>query len=417
MTYRSSLAVLVAVIVAASAATGCTGAKQNPPASSAAPVTAAAPLTPSRSSALTTSARSAAPTPPSSSPPVKPSASVPLRVDLIARVSAGHPFDAANVDGDEDVQLTSFRSESGNIACSILRFGHGSVACTVYEHDPWMAAPSCKTSATTTSLSGLGARIRACKAAIPAAVGASAQVLAYGDTAHGGDFSCLDASAGLTCVNLSTGAGFVVNRKAFTTFGPDRAPPRGCRAESLDRLAVAGLKPGHFKATRIRQTAAGPLWTAYDARVTDTQFSDSPTVIAYCTRAGWQIIDYGTSGVGCSALTPAQLSDLHLDCSLAPVEPYRNSTDAAARVIADACTTWAYAGTLSAAAGSADYDFAAGQATDAALADRTWRKAAEAMRFVASLPLTSNTQADVSRAQVALKSIKVRCGALGVDVG
>lgn len=96
--------------------------------------------------------------------------------------------------------------------------------------------------------------------------------------------------------------------------------------------------------------------------------------------------------------------------------PAASNTTLAARLITLACKEYVYAGTLSAAEGSAPLDEAASSATSAAVLDPSWTGLAGAMAFVAALPETDNTPDDVARATQEVAVIRSRCADAGVTV-
>jgi len=340
------------------------------------------------------------------SPPPTPTVADLRSVVLTANPAFSHSMESA--------QLLSFRSPSGNISCSMVAVGGSRVVCTIYTHDAWPTATECGQKPIVVKLDPAGPRTAGCTSSTPKPVTTE---LPYGQSVFpGGNQACSDMATGLTCVDLNTGAGFQLSRQAFTAI-PAQKPVRSCSADELNALQIQGAEPpGHRKIDQLRTTPTGPLWAAYRISSLD-QGGQPATALVYCGSSGWMQVSFGSSA-GCAYLTPTQLPllDPGGGCTAIPAATYPDAMPPATKLATSSCQIWAYGDTLDAASGSSIYKAGGEQARDAAMLEPKWNGLATWMTFVAGLPLTDNTAADVAKAQVYLPQIKQTCSSLGVKI-
>jgi hypothetical protein len=132
----------------------------------------------------------------------------------------------------------------------------------------------------------------------------------------------------------------------------------------------------------------------------------------------------GTAGTGSEAAvtttatttTTATATATATATTTVTATPTSSDPALAARLAALACESYVYAGTVSAADSSGPLDEAGSTGTSAAVVDPSWTDLAGALAFMAALPLTDNTPADVDRASKEVALIKTRCGDAGVKV-
>ncbi|MGY5764108.1 variant leucine-rich repeat-containing protein [Brachybacterium sp. DNPG3] len=113
---------------------------------------------------------------------------------------------------DGSLDLTSVQSPTGNIRCSLAE---GSVGCSVSERD-FSAGDQedCSETAFSIAISS-GEAALACGTVYGSE---SATTLEYGSSTTIGEVACTSRSDGMTCWNIKTGKGFMVNRDEYRTF-------------------------------------------------------------------------------------------------------------------------------------------------------------------------------------------------------
>lgn len=114
------------------------------------------------------------------------------------------------------VDMDSFNTPSGNVGCVITA---DSARCDIGQRDwaPPPAPASCELDwGQGLSVAANGAADFVC--AGDTALDPQRRVLAYGDDAQVGPFTCASREAGVTCRNRGTGTGFFISRERYDLF-------------------------------------------------------------------------------------------------------------------------------------------------------------------------------------------------------
>ena len=70
-----------------------------------------------------------------------------------------------------------------------------------------------------------------------------------------------------------------------------------------------------FTVERFTRAATDPNWARAVLVPDDRARFDPVTLVGHCAAKAWQVVDAGTSGVGCGGAVPAAVrTDLGVDC-------------------------------------------------------------------------------------------------------
>lgn len=112
---------------------------------------------------------------------------------------------------DDAVEVGSFASPTGNIRCSLEE---DSASCTVVDWDYGDGEENCADADTfAITVAGEDPSVDC-----GGSYGSTGTTLEYGTTSAVGDMACTSESDGMTCWNVMTGHGFMVNRSSYDTF-------------------------------------------------------------------------------------------------------------------------------------------------------------------------------------------------------
>jgi hypothetical protein len=110
-----------------------------------------------------------------------------------------------------------FVSPSQNIGCYIFDEFGNNVECTIASYNFSQPGPDCPGGATVSIYDGGSPSIPTC--ATTSLYPDSTSVLYYGQSVTNGNLGCVSASTGVSCLDLTTGAGFALSRNLYLPVG------------------------------------------------------------------------------------------------------------------------------------------------------------------------------------------------------